>query len=177
MKRGKTKRATAAVLTVFFVTSIASPAAAVDSVLLSALLPGLGQVQDGHYGRGTAFAAAAIISVTGLFATEINYARSAERYNNSKRDYLYYQTAIDDGRVVKIDDVNATYAAMEDGWNDAEDDAKWRNVFLGALIGVYALNLVDILLSEPDTGERVEPNQTSLEWHGDGLRLVRTVHF
>ena len=177
MKRGKTKRATAAILAVFFVTWIASPAAAVDSVLLSAMLPGLGQVQDGHYGRGTAFAAAAIISVTGLFATQIKYARSAERYNNSKRDYLYYQTAIDNGQVVKIGDVNATYTAMEDGWNDAEDDAKWRNVFLGALIGVYALNLVDILLSEPDTGERVEPNQTSLEWHGDGLRLVRTIHF
>jgi len=176
MKRGKTKRATAAVLTVFFVTSIASPAAAVDSVLLSALLPGLGQVQDGHYGRGTAFAAAAIISVTGLFATQINYARSSERYNNSKRDYLYYQTAIDNGEVVQIDEVNATYAAMEDGWNDADGDEMWRNVFLGALIGVYALNLVDILLSDPVTGER-EQNQTSLEWHGDGLRLVRTIHF
>jgi hypothetical protein len=176
MKRGKTKRATAAVLAILFLTSIASPAAAVDSVLLSALLPGLGQVHDGHYGRGTAFAAAAVISATGLFATQVNYARSAERYNNSKRDYLYYQTAIDNGQVVKIDDVNATYAEMDDSWNDAEDDAKWRNVFLGALIGVYALNLVDILLSEPDTGE-VEPSQTSLEWHGDGLRLVRTIHF
>ncbi len=177
MKRGKTKRATAAVLAVFFVTSIASPAAAVDSVLLSALLPGLGQVQDGHYGRGTAFAAAAIISATGLFATQINYARSADTYNNSKRDYLYYQTAIDSGQVVQIDDVNATYAAMESSWNDAEDDAQWRNIFLGALIGVYALNLIDILLSDPDTGENVEPTQTSLEWHGDGLRLVRTIHF
>ena len=81
------------------------------------------------------------------------------------------------GEIVKIDDVNVTYSRMENGWNDAEDDAQWRNIFLGALIGVYALNLVDILLSEPDTGERAEPNQTSLEWHGDGLRLVRTIHF
>jgi hypothetical protein len=177
MKPGKTKRAVAAALALVLVSSAASPAAAVDSVLLSALLPGLGQAQDGHYGRATAFATAAIISATGLFATQVNYARSVERYENSKRNYLYYQTAIDGGSVVKIDDVNATYASMETAWNESEDDAMWRNVFLGALIATYALNLVDILLSEPDTGERPEPTQTSLEWHGDGFRLVRTIHF
>lgn len=177
MKRGKTKRMTAAVVAAVLAASIASPAAATDSVLLSLLLPGLGQAQEGHYGKATAFGGAAILSAVGLFATQVTYAREVQRYENEKRNYLYYQTLIDKGQVVNIDDVNATHKAMQTAWDDSESGSTWRDVFLGALVVTYALNLVDILISEPDTGETKQPAQTSLEWHDDSLRVVRTFRF
>ena len=49
MIRGKTLRVTAATLAATLLLSITSPAMAANSVLLSALLPGLGQAQEGLF--------------------------------------------------------------------------------------------------------------------------------
>jgi len=178
MIRGQLKRTVAAILAVL-VLSAGSPALAADSVILSALFPGLGQAQDGHYTKATIFASAALISATGLFATQVEYARSTERYENEKRTYLHYQDEIDAGQVVSIDDVNATYANMDAAYNDADNDEKWRNIFLGAFIATWSLNLVDILLSDKDTGEIQQPAEpnTSLELNSEGFRVVRTLRF
>ena len=176
MNRGKTMRVTAAVMTAALLCSAASPASAANSVLLSVLLPGLGQAQEGHYGKATVFASAAIVSWVGLFATQINYSRSTEKYEDEKRTYLAYPTQIEGGQVVKETDIAATYTAMSDAFNQADDDQKWRNVFIGAVIVTYGLNIVDILMSKPDTGESKEP-ATSLQIDKDGFRLVRTIRF
>lgn len=177
MTRGKSTRITAAIVAVAFMCSAATPAFAANSVLLSVLLPGLGQAEEGHYGRAAAFATAAIVSWTGLFATQINYSRSVEKYEDEKRTYLYYQDMLDRGDVVKYSDMQATYTAMSDAYNAADDQEPWRNFFVGALIVTYGLNLVDVLLSSPDTGEAPEPANTSLEVQQDGFRLVRTIRF
>lgn len=176
MIRGKTLRVTAATAAATLLFSVTSPAMAADSVLLSALLPGLGQAQDGHYGKATIFASAAMISWVGVFATQINYSGSVDKYENEKRTYLAYQDQLEGGQVIKATDMDATYAAMTEAYNQADDDEKWRNVFVGALVLTYGLNLVDILLSDPDTGEVKEP-ATSLQIEKDGFRLVRTIHF
>lgn len=176
MIRGKTLRVTAAMMTAAFLTTFAAPAGAANSVLLSALLPGLGQAQDGHYGKATIFGSAAIASWVGLFATQINYSRATEKYENEKRTYLAYQDQINDGRVVRESDIDATYQAMTNAYSHADDDAKWRNAFIGALVVTYGLNLVDILMSKPDTGEVEEPAM-SLQVERDGFRVVRTIRF
>ena len=177
MTRGKTMRVTAVLMAAVFMCSAAAPAFGANSVLLSILLPGLGQAEEGHYGRGAAFATAALISWTGLFATQINYSRSVEKYENEKRTYLYYQDQMDRGDVVKYSDMQATYAAMNEAYTQADDQEKWRNVFFGALVLTYGLNLVDVLMSEPDSGEAPEAPATSLEVQQDGFRLVRTIRF
>ena len=177
MIRGKTLRRVAAVAAAIFVLSMAAPASAADSLLLSLLLPGLGQAQDGHYGKASVLGTAGLISWTGLFATQINYARTVDRYENQKRIYLGYQDQLDADQTVYIGDVNDTYAEMNTAYTDAEDDEKWRNVFVGALIVTYALNTVDILMSREDTGEVYREPETSLEVRKDGFRLVRTIRF
>jgi hypothetical protein len=177
MIRGKTLRGIAAALAAVFVISLAAPASAADSLILSILLPGLGQAQDGHYTKASLFGTAALLSWTGLFATQINYARTVDRYENQKRNYLAYQDQLDNGQTVYIGDINDTYTAMTNAYNQAEDDEKWRNVFIGALVVTYGLNIVDILMTGEDTGEVERAPQTSLEWRGDGLRLVRTIRF
>jgi len=158
------------------VASASAPArAGTSSVVKSVLLPGVGQAQDGHYTRAAIFASAAVISWTGLFATQINYARSTEKYNDEKRVYLSYGDQLEGGTIVRQEDIESTYTEMQSAFDQADHDQTVRDVFIGALVVTYAVNIVDILLSKPDTGER-EP-ATSLEWRGDGLRLVRTVRF
>lgn len=176
MIRGKTLRVTAATAAATLLLSVGSPAMAANSVLLSALLPGLGQSQEGHYGKATIFASAAIISWVGLFATQINYNGTVTKYEDEKRTYLAYQDQLDNGQVVKASDMDATYQAMEDAYSTADDQEKYRDIFVGALVLTYGLNLIDILLSDPDTGEVQEP-ATSLQIEKDGFRLVRTIHF
>lgn len=177
MIRGKTLRGTAAALVAVFVMALAAPASAADSLLLSLLLPGLGQAQDGHYAKASIFGSAALISWVGLFATQINYSSSVTRYENEKRTYLAYQTQLDRGDVVYIGDMNATYTAMQDAFGQAEDDEKTRNIFIGALAVTYALNIVDILLTGEETGEVEREPDVSFELRRDEFRLVRTIRF
>ena len=177
MTRGKTTRITAAIVAVLFTCSVATPAFAANSVLLSILLPGLGQAEEGHYGRATVFASAAIVSWVGLFASQVNYSRSVEKYEDEKRTYLYYEDQLERGDVVKYTDMQDTYTAMSDAYEDADGQVKWRNFFVGALIATYGLNLVDVLMSGPESGEAPQPADTSLEVQPDGFRLVRTIRF
>ena len=89
---------------------------------------------------------------------------------------LAYQNQLDNGTVVKSSDIDATYQAMSEAFNNADDEEKWRNMFVGALVVTYGLNIVDIILSRPDTGEVKEP-ATSMEIQKDGFRVVRTFSF
>ena len=178
MIRGKTLRVTAATAAATLLLSVASPTMAANSVLLSALLPGLGQSQEGHYGKATIFASAAIVSWVGLFATQVNYNGTVTKYEDEKRTYLAYQDQLANGQIVKSSDIDATYTAMEDAYNQADDDEQWRNFFVGALVVTYALNLVDILISDTDTGEvQQEAPATSMQIEKDGFRVARTFRF
>jgi hypothetical protein len=176
MIRGKTLRVTAATVAAVLVLSVSAPAMAADSVLLSAMFPGLGQAQDGHYGKATIFGTAAVISWVGFFGTQINYSRSVDKYEGEKRTYLAYQDQLAAGQVVRQSEIDATYAAMNDAYSQADDEEKYRNIFVGALVVTYGLNLVDILLTGPDTGEMEEP-ATSMQIEKDGFRVVRTIRF
>jgi hypothetical protein len=176
MIRGKTLRLSAAAAGVAILLTASSPARAANSILLSAVIPGLGQAQQGHYTKATIFGTAAIASWIGVFASQVNYSRSVDKYEDEKRTYLAYQDQINNGTVVKASDVDATYQAMSDAFNNADDEEKWRNAFVGALVVTYGLNIVDIILSRPDTGEVKEP-ATSMEIQKDGFRVVRTFSF
>jgi hypothetical protein len=176
MIRGKTLRLVTATASAAFLLTVSSPAMAANSILLSLLLPGLGQAQEGHYTKATIFGSAAIASWVGLFASQVNYAQAVDKYDDEKRTYLAYQDQIDNGQVVKASDINGTYQAMSDSFNHAGDEEEWRNVFVGALVITYGLNLVDIILSRPDTGEVKEP-ATSMQIQKDGFRVVRTFSF
>ena len=178
MTRGKTMRVVAAFAAALFVFSASTPVlAGTGSVVRSLVLPGLGQAHDGHYTRATIFASAAIVSWVGLFATQVEYARSVEKYENEKRTYLYYNDQLAAGQVIKQSDIDATYAAMETAYSDSDNDEKWRNFFIGALVVTYTANIIDVLISEPDTGEVQRDPAVSLEWSSDEVRLVRTIRF
>lgn len=159
------------------VIATAAPAWAGWGTVKAILLPGVGQAERGHYSRAAAFGGAAIISWTGLFASQINYSRTLDRYEDAKRTYLFYPTQTGErNQVIRQSDIDATYAEMTDAWNGAEDDVKWRNGFIVAVAATYALNIVDLLLSEPDSGE-VEAPPVSFEYDGKNFRLVKVINF
>jgi len=165
------------VLAAALAAGLAAPAAAGEapSIWRSILLPGAGQAHQGHYTKAAIFSSAAVISAVGLMVSQINYDRAVERYDDQKATYLGYPSSLDNGDVVRYEDITGTYAEMTDAWNSAEDRATWRDVFLGALVVTYAANLVDVILSQPDTGERSVP--VSLEVSADRVMLVREFRF
>jgi hypothetical protein len=137
----------------------------------------LGQAHDGHYTRATVFASAAIISWVGLFATQIEYARSVDEYEGERSTYLAYNNQLADGMVVRQSDIESTYNAMQSAYDESDSDEKWRNFFIGALAVTYVVNIVDILVAKPDNGQVPKDPAVSLEWTGEEMRLVRTIRF
>jgi hypothetical protein len=172
------KRAVAVVTACALLAATSGPALAFESApLRSLLMPGSGQAHNGHYTRAALFATAAIISGAGLFATQVHYDRAVDAFNDQKRVYNDYPRLLEDGNVFTQQEIDATYAALQQAEDDADSRMKWRNAFLGALIVTYTLNMIDVLVSEPDTGEIEHTSGLSVEMHGQDVRVVKSFSF
>lgn len=148
----------------------------IDTRIASVLLPGAGQAQQGHYTKAALFASAAVFSGAGFLLTQVHYNRARERYEDQKRIYLDYPKLLN-SQTVAYSDIEATRAEMQAAFDAADERATWRNVFLGAFVAVYALNLVDLIVSNPDTGEGSASSPVSLEMREGDVRLVKTFSF
>jgi hypothetical protein len=157
------------------VLASSQPVWADEALLRSMLLPGSGQAHRGNYGRAAIFASTAVASGIGLFITQIHYNRASENYNDAKRNYIALTNQLDRGDLVSYEELTGTYQKMQANFDTADSRYAWRNVFLVTFIGSYALNIVDLLLSDRDTGEN-EP-QLSVEFDGESVRLVKSVSF
>lgn len=163
----------AAVVAAIVTAAAGAHAGTVDSSLLrSMLFPGSGQAHRGQYTRAALFAAGGIIGGAGVFITQLHYNRAVETYDREKGAYLEFARMVENGELVRYDEMQSTYAAMEDAWDSAESRLAWRNAFLGLFAAVYALNIADIILNPAGTAEPV-----SMEIEGGGVRLVGTINF
>jgi hypothetical protein len=137
-----------------------SGALAMDSAFVrSLLLPGTGQAHKGHYTKAVIFGGAAIISATGLFASQIQYNQSVDTFYDQKTTYDALAAELYGGGMVSVEDIDAAYAGMTNANDEAESRLKWRNFFLTTLVATYALNLVDVLVTkphDPETALRIE---------------------
>lgn len=188
MRERRFKRWVCSVIVLTMTGLIGSPALAADTAetkgpigaihlkAVSVLLPGAGQAHGGHYTKAALFAGAAVLSGAGLFFSQIHYNRALERYENEKRTYLDYPRLLEQSEF-SYSSIEGTYATMQTAFDDADKRAKWRNVFLGAFIATYGINLLDIILSKPDTGEIQQTPPVSLEVDGGNVRLVKTFSF
>jgi hypothetical protein len=177
MRHSQFKRLAAIAAGALFLAT-AGPASAFDSAIVrSILLPGAGQAQQGHYTRAAVFAAAAIASGAGLFATQIHYDRAVESFDDLKDLYTSYPGRLESGEVISEAEINDTYAALLDAEDDADSRLAWRNAFLGALIATYTINLIDVIMSDPDTGELSNASGLSVEMRGTDVRVVKSFSF
>jgi hypothetical protein len=69
---------------------------------------------------------------------------------------------------------------MNEAYDTSETRQTWRNVFMVSFLVLYTVNLVDVLMSEPETGERTPEESTggiSLEMQGDNVFVYKSFGF
>jgi len=143
----------------------------------SLLLPGSGQAHQGRYRTAAIFAGVTVLSAAGVFLTSIQYNQAADRYNTQKRLYHEYEQDLAAGKVVRIEDLNATYTAMSSAWDDSESRFKWRTGFTIVLAGTYALNIVDVLISKPHDPDTAMNMNYGVDANKERVLLVRSWRF
>lgn len=121
------------------VLSLACEASASDKIICSAIYPGWGQIRSGEYGRGMIFAGGELLSLLGLFISDLQYSRAVEDYDAARAAYLTADY---------IGDAEYHYDRMMEKWDDAENLQTYRNAFLGAAIGIWVVNIVDMAIGD-----------------------------
>ena len=130
-------------LVLLIAASTSTEAADTGDVLYSVLFPGWGQIRAGRYGRGALLASAEIIALTGLLMADIQYNRAVEQYDRARAFYLSSQY---------IGDAYYYYNVMNEKWDDADNLHTYRNILLGAAVGVWAVGVVDMMWGGGDDG-------------------------
>ena len=125
---------TSGLLLVFLSSSVYS--GDIQNVYYSALFPGWGQVKSGHYGKGALLVSAELVSLVSLAITQIQYNRAVEQYDSARKRYL---------NSTYIGDAVSDYRLMKQKWDDSERLYRYRNTLIGAAIGVYVINIIDIV--------------------------------
>ncbi len=135
-----------------------------ENIWYSVFVPGLGQMESGHYGRGSIFLGAELLSLSALGIIHLQYDRTVDQYDRAKDEYLNARF---------IGDAQTAFALMNQKWEDADDLYKWQNVALGAAIGVWAVNIVDmVVLDRKDSRPLL-----SMEPRPGGFLVFGTVSF
>jgi len=143
------------------------------------LLPGYGQASEGHYTKAAVMAGVTVAGWIGLFATQINYNRAVDRYDEAVAVQNGFSFALSSGTAVLASDIAMNYAEILESWDTADRRYTQRNVFVGALILTYTINALDILLSEPDTGERTSEDDPAvmLDINPDRVMVIKSFRF
>ena len=139
----------AALIAILLVPSVAFSG---EGMIYSVIYPGWGQIRSEQYGRGILFAGAELVSLVGLFVSDIQYSRAVDDYNAARTSYLGADY---------IGDADLYYDRMNEKWDDAERLHNYRNAFLYAAIGVWAINIIDMAI-----GDDKEPPDLSLSVSG-----------
>ncbi|HEY5132103.1 MAG TPA: DUF5683 domain-containing protein [Candidatus Krumholzibacteriaceae bacterium] len=134
-----------------------------ENVWYSVFVPGWGQVRAGHYGRGSIFLSAEIVSLTTLVISDIQYDRAVEQYDRARALYLH---------ATYIGDAVQEYDRMHAQWDSAERLHGYREKALYAALGVWAVNVVDMILFD----EKGEP-PLSFEGRPGGFLVTGSISF
>ncbi len=115
-----------------------------SALLKSALLPGLGQIEQGRTGRGALWTGAAATLGLATFYSHIQYHSAAEDFNNAK-DLFQAAIIAQDG-----DEALVQFAKMESHGTLAEDRYDTRRMLEIGFVLVWAGNMVDTWLFAGD---------------------------
>jgi hypothetical protein len=159
--------------------SVGPALADTDTTIRSVLVPGTGQAQQGHYTKAAIFAGAAVVTATGWFLSQVHYNQAVMRYNDLREIYVAYPGQLQSGDVVQYSEIRQTYADMTLAYDKSEDRKVWRNVFLGAFLVTYTLNIVDVILNKPETGELPDQAEPSVgfQMRGEGVVVYKSFSF
>ena len=134
-----------------------------ENIWYSVFVPGWGQVQSGHYGRGALFMGAELVSLTTLAIADIQYNRSVEQYDRAKASYLHASY---------IGDALYEYDIMHARLDRADELHGYRQAAFYAAVGIWAVSIVDMILFD-DKGEP----PLSLEVRRGGFLVTGSLSF
>lgn len=181
MRQRSFNRVICSAVTVALICAFAVPAFAQgESTARSILLPGSGQASEGHYGKAVIFAGAAVVTGVGWFLSQVHYNQSVMRYNSLRDIYVSYAGQLESGTVIPASTIASTYEDMTLAYNTSDDRQVWRNVLMVSFLVVYTVNLVDILMSKPETGERTTDEAAGsfgFEMQGDNVLVYKAFRF
>ena len=112
-----------------------SPKPRGPALLLSAVIPGSGQLYHGYFGKGAAFLAGAAAAGALVFTQQAVFVEQRDEYDVRLEEYQ--QATTSEEIAAAREEVNSAFDAMK----DAE---RSRNIFAGILGGVWIINLVEI---------------------------------
>jgi hypothetical protein len=135
-ERAKMRRIMLGLLLVAACAFVPGEGRAGENVPYSVIFPGWGQIRAGHYGRGALFMSGELVALTTLAIADIQYDRTVEQYDRAKAAYL---------GATYIGDAVYAYTLMNERWNSAEDLQTVRETALYAAIGIWVVNIADIV--------------------------------
>lgn len=115
-----------------------------QALFKSALLPGLGQIDQGRTGRGAFWAGGAAVLALGTFHSHMEYHSAAQDFNNAEERY---RSAIAEG---DADAALAQFGRMERHNETAEDRYGTRQIMGISLLVWWAGNLADVWFFDED---------------------------
>jgi len=143
------------------------------AVWRSALVPGSGQYYSEKRGRGIALSLLQVGAVVGLLLYDGKYSSAIDDYEAARADYA---------GATSEPEIATAWAKMEETYDDVDSSHALRGMMLGAVVGVYALNLLDAFLLFPYRGEHLlaldhggTPITAGVD--GDGVRVRAMIRF
>ncbi|MFC1547218.1 PEGA domain-containing protein [Candidatus Neomarinimicrobiota bacterium] len=112
-----------------------NPKPRTPALVLSAVIPGGGQLYQGYRAKGLAFLASAVVAGTMAFSQQSSFTEQRDEYDVRLEEYQ--QATTSEEIETRRAEVNTAFDAMK----DAE---RSRNIFAGVLGVVWVVNLVEI---------------------------------
>lgn len=110
----------------------------------SAVIPGWGQFHTDQNGKGAAFLAAEAVVIGAAFWADAKRDKAEEKYEDARALYLAADQA---------DEIETTYAAMLDAFDDYEDRHLLRRRLIYVAGVIWLANIADAVFLFPETGD------------------------
>ncbi len=153
-----------------------SPKTRAKAALRSLVIPGWGQRYMDHSGKGVLFHFLAASSVAAFLIANSDFNDKFDTYETRQADY---QKALDKG--ASYTELERLQGQVKSANSEARDAEDVRRITIGAVAGVWALNVIDALLFSPEqTGTfNIKGNEVSIapDPNLQGVKIAFTAHF
>jgi len=146
-----------------FQPTVAAAAEAGD-ILRSAVVPGWGQYHNGRYARGTVMMGSALVTLTAIGGTTLQYNRHVDSYQDS---YRRFQAATYVGDAIEF------HRQAVENWNEADELYRYRSILIGVAAAVWAWSVLDMAF-----GPQVRPAPpVAIEPAPGGFKVSTAISF
>lgn len=144
---------------------------AAKAAIRSVFIPGWGQRYSGQPGKGFFFNIAAAGSVAAFLIVDNDYQKKFDRFDASQ---AAYSKALSSGS--SFSEIESTFNQLKNDQSKAYDAETTRRITIGAVAGIWALNVIDALLFFPEHRGTFTPRSVSIlpDLNRGGVQLTLT---